>query len=63
MNDVLARPCCPCSPGGLAYRKDFTAEEMREAALAIRENAHQSLNDLRTVLGTLRRDGAVVMRA
>ncbi|MEV0346001.1 histidine kinase [Nonomuraea sp. NPDC050680] len=58
MHDVLAHRISLLSmlAGGLAYRKDLTAEETREAALAIQENAHQSLNELRTVLGTLRRD-------
>ncbi|MFI7643781.1 sensor histidine kinase [Nonomuraea sp. NPDC049400] len=61
MHDVLAHRISLLSmlAGGLAYRKDLTAEETREAALAIQENAHQSLNELRTVLGTLRRDGVV----
>jgi signal transduction histidine kinase len=45
--------------GGLAYRTDLTPEETRKVALAIQENAHQSLNELRTVLGTLRSDGAL----
>jgi hypothetical protein len=31
--------------GGLAYRTDLSAEETREVALAIQENAHQSLNE------------------
>jgi signal transduction histidine kinase len=43
---------------GLAYRTDLTTEETRNAALAIPENAHQSLNELRTVLGALRSDGS-----
>lgn len=61
MHDVLAHRISLLSmlAGGLAYRKDLTAEQTREAALAIQENAHQSLNELRTVLGTLRRGGAV----
>lgn len=59
MHDVLAHRISLLSmlAGGLAYRTDLTAEETREVALAIQENAHQSLNELRTVLGTLRRDG------
>ncbi|MFG1956523.1 sensor histidine kinase [Nonomuraea sp. NPDC049028] len=58
MHDVLAHRISLLSmlAGGLAYRKDLSAEETREAALAIQENAHQSLNELRTVLGTLRHD-------
>ena len=60
MHDVLAHRISLLSmlAGGLAYRRDLTAEQTREAALAIQENAHQSLNELRTVLGTLRRDDA-----
>ncbi|TDD16865.1 sensor histidine kinase [Nonomuraea diastatica] len=60
MHDVLAHRISLLAmlAGGLAYRKDLTPEQTREAALAIQENAHQSLNELRAVLGTLRRDGA-----
>ncbi|MEO3791770.1 histidine kinase [Nonomuraea sp. B10E15] len=59
MHDVLAHRISLLAmlAGGLAYRKDLTPEQTREAALAIQENAHQSLNELRAVLGTLRRDG------
>ncbi|MFD8556770.1 sensor histidine kinase [Streptosporangium canum] len=59
MHDVLAHRISLLSmlAGGPAYRTDLTAEETREVALAIQQNAHQSLNELRTVLGTLRRDG------
>ncbi|MEV4163855.1 sensor histidine kinase [Nonomuraea dietziae] len=58
MHDVLAHRISLLSmlAGGLAYRKDLTAEQTREVASAIQENAHQSLNELRAVLGTLRRD-------
>ncbi|NBE92720.1 hypothetical protein FE391_33410 [Nonomuraea sp. KC401] len=58
MHDVLAHRISLLAmlAGGLAYRKDLTPEQTREAALAIQENAHQSLNELRAVLGTLRRD-------
>ncbi|MEV4377273.1 histidine kinase [Streptosporangium sp. NPDC049644] len=61
MHDVLAHRISLLSmlAGGLAYRTDLTAEETRETALAIQENAHQSLNELRGVLGTLRSDGAL----
>ncbi|GAA1266843.1 two-component sensor histidine kinase [Planotetraspora silvatica] len=61
MHDVLAHRISLVSmlAGGLAYRTDLTAEETREAAMAIQENAHQSLNELRTVLGGLRRDGGL----
>ncbi|GLW20633.1 two-component sensor histidine kinase [Microbispora amethystogenes] len=61
MHDVLAHRISLLAmlAGGLAYRTDLTPEQTREAALAIQENAHQSLNELRTVLGTLRDDGAL----
>ncbi|MEU4538206.1 histidine kinase [Streptosporangium sp. NPDC023825] len=60
MHDVLAHRISLLSmlAGGLAYRTDLTAEEVRGVATAIQENAHQSLNELRTVLGTLRSEGA-----
>ncbi|MEW9547335.1 sensor histidine kinase [Nonomuraea sp. NPDC050783] len=61
MHDVLAHRISLLAmlAGGLAHRTDLTPEQTREAAQAIQENAHQSLNELRTVLGTLRRDGGV----
>ncbi|MEQ7004905.1 histidine kinase [Actinopolymorpha sp. B17G11] len=61
MHDVLAHRISLLSmlAGGLAYRTDLSAEETRAAALAIQENAHQSLNELRGVLGTLRSDGGL----
>lgn len=61
MHDILAHRLSLLSmlAGGLAYRTDLTAEEIRAAAQAIQENAHLSLNELRTVLGTLRSDGGV----
>jgi signal transduction histidine kinase len=61
MHDVLAHRISLLSmlAGGLAYRTDLTAEETRKTALAIQENAHQSLNELRAVLGTLRPGGAL----
>ncbi|MEV0389056.1 histidine kinase [Nonomuraea sp. NPDC050643] len=59
MHDVLAHRISLLAmlAGGLAYRKDLSPEQTRETALAIQENAHQSLNELRAVLGTLRREG------
>ncbi|MFF5207176.1 sensor histidine kinase [Streptosporangium sp. NPDC000396] len=59
MHDVLAHRISLLAmlAGGLAHRTDLTADQTREAAQAIQENAHQSLNELRAVLGTLRRDG------
>ncbi len=61
MHDVLAHRISLLAmlAGGLSHRTDLTAEQTREAAQAIQENAHQSLNELRAVLGTLRRDGGV----
>ncbi|WP_156325384.1 sensor histidine kinase [Nonomuraea sp. SBT364] len=61
MHDVLAHRISLLTmlAGGLAYRTDLTPEETRRTALAIQENAHQSMNELRAVLGTLRRDGAL----
>ncbi|MEO3871052.1 histidine kinase [Nonomuraea sp. B12E4] len=58
MHDVLAHRISLLSmlAGGLAHRTDLTAEQHRETALAIQENAHQSLNELRAVLGSLRRE-------
>jgi signal transduction histidine kinase len=60
MHDVLAHRISLLSmlAGGLAYRTDLTAEQTRETATAIQENAHLSLTELRAVLGTLRREGA-----
>ncbi|WP_326823847.1 sensor histidine kinase [Streptosporangium sp. NBC_01756] len=60
MHDVLAHRISLLSmlAGGVAYRTDLTSEETRKVALAIQENAHASLNELRTVLGALRSDGA-----
>ncbi|MFB9475852.1 sensor histidine kinase [Nonomuraea salmonea] len=57
MHDVLAHRISLLAmlAGGLAYRKDLTPEQTRETALAIQENAHHSLTELRAVLGTLRR--------
>ncbi|MFC5827447.1 sensor histidine kinase [Nonomuraea insulae] len=61
MHDVLAHRISLLAmlAGGLAYRKDLGPEQTRETALAIQENAHQSLNELRAVLGMLRRDGGL----
>ncbi|MGA8114255.1 MAG: histidine kinase [Actinocatenispora sp.] len=60
MHDVLAHRISLLAmlAGGLAYRTDLGAEETRRAALSIQENAHQSLNELRTVLRTLRPEGS-----
>ncbi|TDD43008.1 hypothetical protein E1286_29675 [Nonomuraea terrae] len=58
MHDVLAHRLSLLAmfAGGLAYRENLSTEQTREAALAVQENAHQSLNELRAVLGTLRRE-------
>ncbi|NUS06673.1 MAG: sensor histidine kinase [Nonomuraea sp.] len=59
MHDVLAHRISLLAmlAGGLAHRTDLPAEETRDVARAIQENAHQSLTELRAVLGTLRLDG------
>jgi signal transduction histidine kinase len=61
MHDVLAHRISLLSmlAGGLAYRTNLTPDETRQTALAIQENAHQSLNELRAVLRTLRSDGVL----
>ena len=60
MHDILAHRLSLLAmlAGGLAYRTDLGSGEARAAAQAIQENAHQSLNELRAVLGTLRPGGA-----
>ncbi|MET7460179.1 histidine kinase [Nonomuraea sp. NPDC005501] len=60
MHDALAHRMSLLAmlAGGLAYRTDLDPEQTRQTAQAIQQNAHQSLNELRTVLGTLRSDGA-----
>jgi signal transduction histidine kinase len=59
MHDVLAHRISSLSllASGLTGREDLGAEETRRVAPAIQENAHRSLNELRAVLGTLRREG------
>ncbi|MGJ6980732.1 sensor histidine kinase [Aestuariimicrobium soli] len=59
MHDVLAHRISLVSmhAGVLAYRTDLSADQTQEIASLIQENAHQSLTELRTVLGTLRQDG------
>lgn len=61
MHDVLAHRISLVSlhAGTLAYRSDLGPEQTREIASVIRENAHASLNELRSVLGSLRGDGQV----
>ena len=59
MHDVLAHRISLLTmlAGGLAHRTDLSAAETRTTALAIQENAHQSLTELRAVLGGLRTGG------
>lgn len=64
MHDVLAHRISQISmhAGGLAFRQDLSAEEMRVSAGIIQEKAYEALNDLRGVLGVLRDDttGALI---
>lgn len=43
--------------GAMSYRDDLPPEEMRRAALTVRDAAHQANQELRTVLMTLRAEG------
>lgn len=56
MHDVLAHRISLVSmhAGVLAYRDDLPPEKTREIAELIRQNAHASLTELRSVLSTLR---------
>ncbi|MGJ3508880.1 sensor histidine kinase [Enemella sp. A6] len=58
MHDVIAHRMSLVSmhSGALAHRDDLTPEQTREIARTIQENAHQSLTELRSVLGSLRED-------
>lgn len=58
MHDVLAHRMSLVSmhSGALAHRDDLSAEQTRDIARTIQENAHQSLTELRSVLGSLRDD-------
>ncbi len=60
MHDVLAHRISLVSmhAGVLAYRDDLSPEQTREIARTIQENAHASMTELRTVLGSLRQDDA-----
>jgi signal transduction histidine kinase len=65
MHDVLAHriSLITMHAGALAYRRDLTAEEMRETAELIQAKSHEALTDLRHVLGVLRsEDGAATMQ-
>lgn len=57
MHDVLAHrlSLVALHAGVLAYRTDLDSDTARETAALIQSGARQSLADLRTVLGTLRR--------
>lgn len=59
MHDVLAHriSLVAMHAGVLAYREDLSAEQTRDIAATIQENAHHSLTELRAVLSDLR-DGA-----
>ncbi|XBH21302.1 histidine kinase [Jonesiaceae bacterium BS-20] len=56
MHDVLAHriSLVALHSGALSYRKDLSAEQVAETAEIIRDNSHQALKELRTVLGVLR---------
>lgn len=56
MHDVLAHRISMVAlhSGALAYRTDMPAEQVRETAQTINENARLALSELRQVLGTLR---------
>jgi signal transduction histidine kinase len=58
MHDVLAHRLSILSlhAGALAHRADLTADEVRQAAAVIRDNAHASLEELRVTLGSLREE-------
>jgi signal transduction histidine kinase len=58
MHDVLAHRLSILSlhAGALAHRTDLTADEVRQAAAVIRDNAHASLEELRVTLGSLREE-------
>jgi signal transduction histidine kinase len=56
MHDVLGHrlSLLTINAGALAYHRAATAEETRQAAELIRENAHRALQDLREVISVLR---------
>ncbi|MFE3448082.1 sensor histidine kinase [Nonomuraea sp. NPDC059194] len=59
MHDVLAHRISILSlhAGALEFRPDAPPEQIAKAAGAIRESAHQALQDLREVIGVLRQPG------
>jgi signal transduction histidine kinase len=58
MHDVLAHRLSLLSlhAGALEFRPDASREDIEQAAAVIRSNAHQALEELRTVIGALRDD-------
>jgi signal transduction histidine kinase len=60
MHDVLAHRISLLSlhAGALEFRPDAPPAEVARAAGVIRASAHEALEDLRTVIGVLREDGA-----
>lgn len=61
MHDVLAHRLSLLSvhAGALEYRPDAPADQVAAAAGVVRENAHQALTDLATVIGVLREDETI----
>jgi signal transduction histidine kinase len=59
MHDVLAHRLSLLSvhAGALEFRPDAPSDEIAKAAGVIRANAHDALEDLRSVIGVLREDG------
>lgn len=60
MHDTLAHRLARLSmaAGALSFRPDAPAEEIAQGSEAIRENAHRSLVELRTIIGVLRETDA-----
>jgi signal transduction histidine kinase len=56
MHDVLAHRISQISmqAGAMAFREDLGAEDLRQGAGVIQEQAHEALTELRDVLGVLR---------
>jgi signal transduction histidine kinase len=61
MHDVLAHRLSMLSlhAGAIETRPDAPTEQLAEAAKVVRDSAHLALEELRTVLGVLRRDGTI----
>lgn len=64
MHDVLAHriSLVAMHSGALTYRDDLTAQQVREAAEVIQQNAQLALTELRDVLGVLREAPALAAR-